>query len=195
MRSFRTLFYVSHNLSFWRENIQCLVVLSPFPLELYYRFIFHQSVQVPLYRILSHFWCDSRYFSIDIGKGSRYWYFSVISLEQINCDVTIIIISISHQCSGPLFLCISILLICEQTQGKISNIQTSILLSLLNTNVFKHCVWISTRMGTMIIEKVVTPMKCLCGYFWYTTSNKKYTTCPSCHSQISKKLHEVTKLC
>jgi hypothetical protein len=184
----RKLFNISH--SFWGEDVQCLIIPSSFPLKPHYYFIFHQSIQVPLNSILAHFRIQSDNHSIDIGKGLRYWYFSIVATaEQKNCDVTIVIIPISHHCSRP--LCISILLICEQTQGKASNTQTSIL---LRTNVFKHCVWICMRMGTVIIQKEVTPMKCLCGYFWYTTSNKKYTTCPSCHSQISKKLHEVTKL-
>jgi hypothetical protein len=46
-------------------------------------------------------------------------------------------------------------------------------------------------LSTIIIQKEVTAIKCICGYFWYTASKSKYPACPKCHSQISKKLHEV----
>ena len=46
-------------------------------------------------------------------------------------------------------------------------------------------------MSTIIVQKEMTAMKCVCGYFWYTGSKSRYPSCPKCHSQISRKLHEV----
>jgi hypothetical protein len=46
-------------------------------------------------------------------------------------------------------------------------------------------------MSSIIIQKEMTAMRCVCGYFWYTGSKSRYPSCPRCNSQISRRLREV----
>ena len=46
-------------------------------------------------------------------------------------------------------------------------------------------------MSTVIIEKVATAIRCICGHLWLTASKSRYPTCPVCHRTISRKKHAV----
>jgi hypothetical protein len=46
-------------------------------------------------------------------------------------------------------------------------------------------------MSTVIVEKVTTAIRCVCGHLWLTASKSKYPTCPKCHTTISRKKHAV----
>ena len=85
--------------SFRGEDVQCLVIPN-LPLKPYYHLIFYQFVQVPLNSILAHFGIQFDNLPVDISKGLRYGYISVVdTMELKNCNVTIVFISILYHYS------------------------------------------------------------------------------------------------